>query len=923
MSYKTSLFVGCRKLFTAVSGLLLPPTRQVDEELHSRAILISIFTSLAAFLALVIFISAFLGETNKLASASQAVLIFTLSLVVFCINRKGHPTLAAIIFLVFMWMASTFTILFSGGINGPYNFLYIALIAGSGLILGRRAVWAVIAFVIINGLVIVFLEKALNPLPIMFIGPSLAVWVILSILIILVTVGTQFMQDRASNAFALSIRELEIRKSTERTLVIQNSLMQDINKLGIELAALPSDANLHQFLAMKLKQLSGAALVTFGEYLPEVKAIRMRHIEVDNSLLETLNDRIDTEILSFVSKLNSLESPVPADMSAMILGQVAGYYDTLTETSLGTIPNEISDKVQKVFDIDCYGGIAYSFEGTLYGSSILAYKRGQQKPREELLHAFAALAAVSLRRKRAEDELREREMKYRLLAENVTDVIWTIDMDLKFTYVSPSIYRLRGISVAEALSQSLDVVLTPASLETARNALLEELALESTQGINPTRSKILEFEEYCKDGSTIWTENTLTFLRDNKGKPVGILGVTRDVSERKRAEQHRLGLERQVVQAQKLESLGLLAGGIAHDFNNILTSVLGNISVASMEAAPGSEIQESLKQAEKASLRAKELTQQLLTFSKGGAPIKKLASLMELLKDTAGFALRGSNVKCDFSIPADLWHAEIDTGQVSQVIHNLVINAQQAMPTGGTIELTAKNISPSETRKLGRGLPLKEGNYIRIAVTDHGSGIPAEHLDRIFDPFFTTKRKGSGLGLATSFSIARNHGGHLSVKSEPGSGSTFYLYLPASAETSTSRLDKKEEIKPAGKARILMMDDEKGVREVAGRMLKHIGYKDIEFAADGARAVRLYKVAMASGNPFSLVILDLTIPGGMGGIDTLRELLKIDPGIKAIVSSGYTDQSVMAEYREYGFSGMVAKPYTLDELGKAIYDVSG
>jgi nitrogen-specific signal transduction histidine kinase/CheY-like chemotaxis protein len=389
-----------------------------------------------------------------------------------------------------------------------------------------------------------------------------------------------------------------------------------------------------------------------------------------------------------------------------------------------------------------------------------------------------------------------------------------------------------------------------------------------------------------------------------------------DITDRRRLEEERQRVE-------KLESVGLLAGGIAHDFNNILTAILGNISLAGMEAEPGSELFESLEQAEKASRRATALTKQLLTFSKGGAPIKSLASLVEMLDDTAGFALSGSNVKCQCSIPADLWHAEIDVGQVSQVIHNLVLNAQQAMPGGGTIELSAENISLSAAQRLGVGLHITEGNYIRIAVTDHGNGIPAENIDKIFDPFFSTKKKGSGLGLATSFSIARQHGGYISVDSKLGSGSTFCLYLPASMETVSPKQDTKDATTPVGRARILVMDDESAVREVAGRMLKHIGYKDVEFAVDGAEVVKLYKAAMESGEPFTVVILDLTVPGGMGGETTIRELLKIDPGVKAIVSSGYVADPVMARYKEHGFSAVVAKPYTLEHLRKGLQDVMG
>ena len=642
-------------------------------------------------------------------------------------------------------------------------------------------------------------------------------------------------------------------------------------------------------------------------------------------------------------------------------------------------------------------------------------------------------------RKQVEDALQESEKLYRLLAEHMTDTVWLMDMQFSTTYQSPSTEKLRGFTHQEILEMPPEKNMTPESFKLGMEVFLEEMAkVETDPDYNFMRTLDLEF--YRKDGSTFWSANTFSLIRDENGRPLSILGEGRDITERRQAEQalkeseekyrtvvenamegifiaaagmikfansrvakmsgysqeeltsrpfvefvhpddrqmindyylmhlqgtdvpnnysfriickpggikwvdvtgalitwkgkpailnflndvtDRKRLEEEQQRVEKLESVGVLAGGIAHDFNNILTAILGNISLAGMEAQEGSELHRSLEEAQKAVLRAKDLTKQLLTFSRGGAPVMKLSSLTELLKDTSDFALHGSNVKCNFSIPADLWHADIDAGQVSQVIHNLVINAQQAMPEGGTIELTAQNIALSETRRLGKGLPLKKGNYIRIAVADHGSGIPAQHMDRIFDPFFTTKQQGSGLGLATSFSIARQHGGHLSVVSLPNSGSTFYLYLPASKTKSTPRRDKKMEIKPAGKARILVMDDEKGVREVAGRMLRHVGYRDIEFAADGAEAVKLYKAAMESGNPFTVAILDLTIPGGMGGKMTVKKLHKIDPGVKAIVSSGYVDDSVIAKYKEHGFSGIVAKPYTIEELRKALQDVIG
>ena len=525
------------------------------------------------------------------------------------------------------------------------------------------------------------------------------------------------------------------------------------------------------------------------------------------------------------------------------------------------------------------------------------------KGRKRVCHA--AISNITAQ-KQAAGALQESEEKYRLVVENAQEAIYiAVDGILKFGNTKAA--ELSGYSQEDLESTPFIEFIHKDDRDMVVGRYLRRLKGE----VVPDK---YAFRIIDKPGNIRWVELTVVLI-NWEGKQASLNFLT-DISDRRR-------LEEEQQRVAKLESVGLLAGGIAHDFNNILTAILGNISLAKMEAPPGSEIGESLAQAEKASLRAKGLTKQLLTFSKGGAPVKRVVSVTELIRDTAGFALRGSNVKYHFSPPDGLWPAEVDEGQVSQAIHNLVINAQQAMPTGGTIELLAENIALSEIQSIGRALPLKAGDYIRITVTDHGTGIPAEHLEKIFDPFFTTKQKGSGLGLATSFSIVRQHGGHISVESEVGAGSTFYLYLPASGETAAPKQENNEAVKSVGKARILVMDDEQGVREVVGRMLKHLGYKDVAFAADGATAIKLYKAAMESANPFTVCILDLTIPGGMGGEMAVTKLLKIDPAVKAIVSSGYVDDAVVAKYRDYGFSGVVAKPYTIAELRKALQEVIG
>jgi CheY-like chemotaxis protein len=324
-----------------------------------------------------------------------------------------------------------------------------------------------------------------------------------------------------------------------------------------------------------------------------------------------------------------------------------------------------------------------------------------------------------------------------------------------------------------------------------------------------------------------------------------------------------------------------------------------------------------LVEVEKATLRAKRLTEQLLTFAKGGAPIKKTISIAELIKDSVRLALVGSNVSCEFFMPENLWSAEADEGQLSQVINNLIINAKQAMPNGGIINVSVENINLES--EPGHALYLKDGRYVKITVQDQGIGIPKQHLNRIFDPYFTTKQKGSGLGLAACYSIIKNHDGYITVDSELGVGTTFTIYLPSSEREISEKADKEEKALLVN-GKILVMDDEEVVREIIGEMLYHIGC-EVEFAIDGQEAIELYKRARESEKPFDAVILDLTVPGGMGGKDAMKALLQIDPGVRAVVSSGYSSDPIMSEFEGYGFRDVLAKPYNLGELSKTLNQV--
>lgn len=509
-----------------------------------------------------------------------------------------------------------------------------------------------------------------------------------------------------------------------------------------------------------------------------------------------------------------------------------------------------------------------------------------------LLKLFAEILGSALERKQAEDKLKNSIRQNEVLLSAMPDTMFIMNRDGTIRNLKLNQDDQLTVSRDEVQGSNIrDAGFSPE----AQQAIFEQIEKALSTGNVQT----VDYELKTPGGLQAF-EARIAPLNENE-----VIANVRNITERKKLEEEQL-------KAEKLNSLGILAGGIAHDFNNLMTAVLGNISLAKMYLDPDHKANERLTAAERASARTKDLTHQLLTFSKGGEPIKKPVHSGRIVKEATQFALRGTNIKYEFFIPKNLWMINADQGQISQVIHNLVLNAVQAMPDGGVVWVRCQNV----TLKGNTALPLPVGRYVKISVEDQGTGIAKKHLQRIFDPYFTTKQTGSGLGLATVYSIIKKHAGYITVESELGTGSTFTFYLPALSRKKTANLTPKTTSFTSG-GKALIMDDEKVVRETAAKMLTNIGFNAVSVET-GEEAIEAYRKQLKKGERFLIVLMDLTIPGGMGGKETIAQLRKIDPEVKAIVSSGYSNDPVMSNYKQYGFCGVIAKPYDQEELSRVI-----
>ena len=522
----------------------------------------------------------------------------------------------------------------------------------------------------------------------------------------------------------------------------------------------------------------------------------------------------------------------------------------------------------------------------------------------ERLHADALEHLLQARR--AERALAEEKERLAVTLRSIGDGVITTDLDGNVLLLNNVAEFLTGWSQEDAVNRPLETVFQSFDPETrercgsAVGLLAGETSRRSLSRCTTLVSRHLVERRI---------EEISAPIRDASGQAIGIVVAFRDVSDALRAQAER-------AKASRVASLGLLAGGIAHDFNNILMAVMGNVSVARVTTPPGTAAR-ALDEAQQACVRARQLTWQLLTFSRGGVPIKKTLSLPALIEEAASLALRGSNVRCTFDVAPDLWAVSADEGQLLQIFNNVLINARQAMPGGGAIEIRAENVFEDGERS-EYALSVQPGRYVRVSVRDTGIGIPAENIGRIFDPYFTTKQEGSGLGLATSYSIVKNHGGYFSVESTLGHGTTMRVNLPAATHCEAAATAPMRAV--TGMGRVLVMDDEPAIRRLAVNMLRFLGH-DAEVVEDGTAAVEHYQRALESGHPFDAVLLDLVVPGGMGGRETIERLNQIDPAVNAIVVSGYAQDPALTDFRNCGFKASMAKPYTLAELDTTLHSV--
>ncbi|NPV45846.1 MAG: PAS domain S-box protein [Armatimonadetes bacterium] len=506
-------------------------------------------------------------------------------------------------------------------------------------------------------------------------------------------------------------------------------------------------------------------------------------------------------------------------------------------------------------------------------------------------------------RRRAEDELAAEKERLAVTLRSIGDGVIATDIHGNVTLVNRAAELLTGWTQEEALGKPASKVFHLLDREgrTPRTHPVYEVLVTG----RTTRTRD-DGTLVSRQGAGLLVQDTASPIFDANDEIIGVVLVFRDITEQEQ-------LRDEAYRTHKLESLGILAGGIAHDFNNLLTGLLGQLAVTRRRLDPLSRAHQELEEAERVAFQARHLTHQLLTFASGGTPIKKVLSVPALVRDMVELAASGQRVVCELDLPEDLAAIEADEGQIAQVINNLVLNSVQAMPEGGKLTVTGRNVQIGS----GSALPLEPGAYVQLTFSDEGPGIPPQVLPRVFDPYFTTRPEGNGLGLTIAYSIVKKHGGHIVAQSPAGQGAVMDVFLPATDRQPTPKDEQAMVQGQQRTGRILVMDDDAMIRKVASTILRHLGY-EVDLASDGEEAVAMYREAMAAGRCYALVILDLTVRGGLGGCEAMAQLRALDPEVRALACSGYSNDPVMANCAEHGFCGVVVKPYQTQELGEAV-----
>ena len=689
----------------------------------------------------------------------------------------------------------------------------------------------------------------------------------------------QFEEILQSKQDELAVANEELQAQQEEVIVINEELHTQQEKLNITYQELQSQAEANWRYAE-----------TTAQALYEAK---QRAVELDATIASIAAGVLIVDHLGNVIRINEfarnllgyagedLKLPFQERVAKLNLIKTDGLPYPINELPLyralqGEIIRDEEMKIQKLFDklvwISATCAPIHGDQGNLMGAILIFTNITKQKRKTENLLAS------------------EREL-LQVTLNSIGEGVVATDPEEQIIFINYAATNITGYSRDQAIGQPLTKILY----------IFDDKTSEPTNKI-PSGKEFNHLVLVTRDLKEVAISLSSAPIKTADGQIIGKVIVFQDITEKQKT-------ERELLKAAKLDSLGILAGGVAHDFNNILAGILANLQLAGVKLRKHQDISQHIKGSIEITRKASNLTKQLLTFAKGGDPVKKAASIAKLVKDTVQFALSGSKVKAVFNLPEDLWTVDIDEGQISQVINNLTINAA----IGGTLEITAENVA------LVTGDQYNPGQYVKLAIKDHGIGIPTEIMNKIFDPFFTTKKTGNGLGLSTSYSIIKKLQGYLEAESTPGIGTTFCIMLPVSL-SEVALIESQEKIAISGGAKILLMDDEDTIRNVGGEMLICYGYR-VTLARDGQETIELYKKAMEMGEPFDTVIMDLTMPGGLGGIETMTILRRIDPKVKAIISSGYANDPVMSDYERYGFSGVVTKPYKFDEFNEILNKV--